>query len=151
MELPRVAVFGADQDGRRSAQVDLPRFRVLVTPHDKEANKEAAEAAWFIGDRLTLVYVLKEQAAKLRAENGSLQSRLASALTGKRRLFGRVLLVAGKDGWGGEVWLQDPEKRDAGMALRFESLAECRQSHPELWPIGVADGCVLMDAWGVAG
>lgn len=143
-----VTVFGPSHSGTRMAQVDLPRFRLQVTPHAEEDNEAAKEAADIFADNLRLIDLLREQLMVERAESSSLRSRLEGALYGKRRLFGRALLAPGKDGWAGEVWLMDPEKRGAGMSLRFASLDECRLAHPELWIVGqTADG-VLLDAWG---
>lgn len=141
-----VTVFGARADGTRTAQV-CGRFTVQVTPANEADNQAAADAAEFISDRFRLVDELREQLVRERAEAASLRSRLEGALTGKRRLFGRVLLAPGKDGWTGEVWLMDPDKRGAGMALRFASLSECRLAFPELWVVGHTGDGVLMDAW----
>ena len=59
-----------------------------------------------------------------------------------------LLKPATPGAWSGEVWLLDPTKQEQGFGLRFESLAEVRRSHPELWVVGIVDDGVLLDGFG---
>lgn len=143
-------------DGTRALGVTVDGVQITLTPNS-ESQKLARQIAQRIVDaeldaRAQKVAIdglqhanekLAARVRELRAQLADAETRIDAALTGKRRLFGRVLLLVETNG---ETWLMQPEKRESGFALRFDSLAECRRAHPELWPTGEIDGgCVVMD------
>lgn len=159
----KIHEYMANSAGARNLGFDAADgVHVLIQPSSAEHQKRAQQVAVAFADA-----ALEQQAQQLaldglQAANETLSnsarrgraSLSSSALrwrpspTGRRRFFGPVLMKPARPGeWDGEVWLLDPEKRERGFSLRFESLAEVRQLHPELWVVGVVDGGVLLDAF----
>lgn len=64
------------------------------------------------------------------------------------RFFGRVLVVLSDDG---AVWVQDPEKRDAGMGFRFESLADLWRTWPDIRPVSWQGGDMICESFAIGG
>ncbi len=143
-------------DGTRALGVRVGGVQITLTP-DADSQKLARQIAARIVDaeldakaqQVALDGLqhaneaLATRVRELRAALADAERRVDAAVTGKRRLFGRVLLRVESSG---VTWLMQPEKREAGFCLRYESLAECRRAHPELWPTGELDGgCIVMD------
>lgn len=158
-----VTVYGPRPQGGRNLGVSLSGVTVLLSPADESHQEDAEHIALRLlgehAERESLLSQLREAEVAAAALMEKLQhanearraaeSRAESAITGRRRFFGPVLLVPASSGdWAGEVWLLDPDKRERGVALRFASVAEVRAAHPELWVAGAAHGGVLLDAWG---
>lgn len=157
--MAEIFVYGRNVGGGRNIGVDLDGVRVLVESHSPETDAAADRVARQIAERHDANVVAAGERAEhrrvvasltgridiQRARARSAESALASAIEGRRRFFGPVLLVAGRDGWGGEVWLMDPEKRERGSALTFGSLAALRAAHPELWVVCPDGDGILMD------
>jgi hypothetical protein len=157
--------YGQRGDGAHNVGVDLEHLgvRVLVQPSGADENKAARLVAERICDGEEHVSRLQAEADALRLDNRALWGRVAAlrtelrtaqtineaAIAGRRRFFGAVLMTPVTPGdWTGEVWLLDPAKRERGYGLRFNSLAEVRALHPELWVVRVEpDGAILLDAW----
>lgn len=152
-----------ERNGVRNLGIDpIDGVHVLIEPRDRDAQKKARQLAVAILDA-----ALEQQAQQLainavQAANETLATQLRAArlriaeleaaneaaVTGRRRFFGPVLMYPVHTGnWHGEVWLLDPVKQERGFGLRFDSLAEVRRMHPELWVVGVRDGGVLLDAF----
>ena len=150
----RVSVYGQNTAGGRNIGVTLPNgTSVLIYSGGEAEDKSARELADRIvdGERaLDAMRAERDQARSQRntalAEAARLDRALRSAIAGRRRFFGPVLCRPAGTDWSGPVWLLDPTKQERGLGLRFESLEELRQQHPELWPVGVLDGGVLLDA-----
>lgn len=47
----------------------------------------------------------------------------------------------------GEVWLLDPEKKEAGFGYGFKSLDELWRAHPDLRPVSWLAGDLLVEPW----
>lgn len=91
--------------------------------------------------------VMAGQLRKAHARIAELEAANEAAVTGRRRFNGPVLLKPTRPGmWTGEVWLLDPAKQERGFGLRFESLAEVRRLHPELWIVQSDEFGVVLDA-----
>lgn len=163
MSAAQVVEYGAQLNGARRLSVDLDGVKVLVEPATEADNKRARQVAQRIADVETDMAAqqlaldglqhaneaLATRVHELRAQLAGAEARAEAAIAGRRRFFGPVLLVPVTPGkWDGEVWLQDPVKRDHGTALRFASLAEVRSMHPELWIVEAAMAGILLDAWG---
>jgi hypothetical protein len=146
----------ADQGGgRHNIGVDVSEnVTVLVSPRSVAAQPEAERiAAIFVDHQAEMERARLEleecrtslERAKARAVQA--EAALDAAMTGRQRLFGRVLMKPATPGaWDGAVWLLDPEKQEKGMGIRFDSAAEVRQSYPELWVVGMTADGVLLDA-----
>jgi len=148
--------------GRNLGFDAAPGVHVLVQPIDAKHQKRAQQVAFAFADaaleqqaqKLALDGLqaanesLADQLRKARARIAELEAANEAAVTGRRRFFGPVLLKPARPGdWSGEVWLLDPVKKEHGRTLVFDSLAEVRQLHPELWVVGVVDGGVLLDGF----
>jgi len=134
---------------------------VLIQPRDASMQKRAHQLAVAIVDAaleqqaqqlaINAVQAANETlAAQLRAARAriaELEAANEAAVTGRRRFFSPVLMKPASGDWAGAVWLLDPVKQERGLGLCFDSLAEVRRLHPELWVIGVRDGGVLLDAF----
>lgn len=135
LELCRLALLGLERDERQAVTSEQAAkdIKILEQIHAKSWDEAVAlrHAAEALSER-------DERAALAR-------SALVSAINGRRRFFGPVLCVPGRDGWAGEVWLHDPEKRERGSGLAFESLARLRELHPELWIVRTQGDGVLLD------
>lgn len=118
--------------------------RILDTEADAAASRVAITALQNANKSLA------EKVRRLEAMLADARDLNHRAIAGRRRFFGPVALSPERDGqWDGPVWLLDPEKLEPGNGLRFESLAELRSMHPELWIVSVtARGDVMLDAWG---
>lgn len=90
--------------------------------------------------------VMAGQLRKAHARIAELEAANEAAVTGRRRFNGPVLLKPVTSDWAGEVWLLDPAKQERGFGLRFESLAEVRRLHPELWIVQSDEFGVVLDA-----
>jgi len=159
-----VTVFGPRGSGARSLGLHpVEGVAVLVTPSSESDNEAANEIANRIADeaaaearRQVVLNALRasldaaqEKLRAARARIADLEAINVAAVTGRRRFFGPVLMVPVAAGdWRGEVWLLDPEKKGRGFGLRFRSVAEVRELHPELWVTTVTADGVLLDAWG---
>lgn len=163
MKALEVVEYGAQMNGARRLSVDVDGVRVLIEPTTEADNKRARAIAGRVADVETDMVAqqvaldglqhanaaLAQRVHELRAQLAVAEARAEAAIAGRRRFFGPVLLVPVTPGkWDGEVWLQDPVKRDHGNALRFASLAEVRSMHPELWIVEAGMAGVLLDAWG---
>ncbi|MFZ5440489.1 MAG: hypothetical protein ACOZQL_10800 [Myxococcota bacterium] len=160
----KIHEYMANAAGARNLGFDAAEgVHVLVQPASAEYQKRAQQVAIAFADaaleqqaqQLALDALQKaneslaDQLRKARARIAELETANKAAVTGRRRFFGPVLLLPPRPGdWSGEVWLVDPVKREYGRALVFDSLAEVRRMHPELWVVGVVDGGVLLDAFG---
>ena len=165
---PRITVFGAvNADGGRNVGVhgaDGAR-RALIQSAGPEDDARCLAVATMVADadaavdaHLAVVRSLERENADLRRklENVSRQRDVArelhaSAISGHRRFSGPVLCKPALPGkWGGDVWLLDPIAQERGFGLRFDSLADVRRAHPELWIVDVRDGGILLDAFPLA-
>lgn len=153
--MSEIVRYAQKADGSRNVGVQIGAVSVLFQPsgpgHDADAERLAEQVAG-VADHLAQLglEVARKSAdlADMRRRVEASEARLSASLDGKRRFFGPVLVKPHADGdWNGRVWALDPEKQERGMGLAFASLAELRLEHPELWPIGVKDGGILMDAW----
>jgi len=73
------------------------------------------------------------------------RTQVEEILSGRtRRLFGRASVVVDSDG---AAWLQDPEKGDAGMGLRFPSLAALWRDMPSLRPVSWEGGRLIVESF----
>ena len=150
----RVSVYGRNAAGGRNIGVALPSgTSVLIYSGGEAEDKSARELADRIVDGERALEVLRAERDQARsqrnaalAEASRLDRSLRSAISGRRRFFGPVLCRPAGTDWSGPVWLLDPKKQERGLGLRFESLADLRQQHPELWPVGTLEGGVLLDA-----
>lgn len=157
MKPPEVTQYGAGLDGTRAVSVHLDGAKVLVSPAHATDNETAlalaqriATGEQTVAEQAARIAELEGQARRIRGDLRQLRATHEAALTGRRRFFGPVLMKPARAGeWGGEVWLVDPEKRERGRALVYANAAEVRALHPELWVVGVVDGGVLLDAWGL--
>lgn len=147
--------YAEQPDGRRNIGVDVgENVTVLVSPRSTEAQGEAERLALLVVDHHAELESLRAQLAEREALLATARARAAAAeaardaaLTGRRRFFGRVLMKPATAGiWDGPVWLLDPEKQEKGLGLRFDSAAEVRLAHPELWVVGMSQDGVLLDA-----
>lgn len=150
-------------DGSRALGLDpVDGVHVLIEPRDEASQKRAHQLATAIADAaleqeaqqlaINAVQAANEKFAdalrKARARIAELEAINAAAIAGRRRFFGPVLMRPARAGdWTGAVWLLDPVKQERGSGLRFDSLAEVRSLHPELWVTAVVDNGVLLDAW----
>lgn len=158
-----VTVYGlANTYGGHDVEVGVgDDFRVSIRPRGPEHDAAALDLASAIVDASAVQAQIEverrareeDRAAanatfvRLSAERDAAHAALRAAVEGRRRFFGPVLCMpATEDDWSGEVWLLDPDKRESGFGLRFKSLAEVRERHPELWIVGVVNGGVLLDA-----
>lgn len=145
-----IHVYGQGANGGHAVGLDIDGLRVLITPSGPEDDAAAVSLAKAIESTSELAERLRAAEAenvRLRTLVEKEQSALRHALMGKRRFFGRVLLTPELPGdWGGVVWLYDPDKREQGMGIRFNSLRDVRETCPELWVVGTVDGGVLLDA-----
>lgn len=154
-----IFVYGKNAGGGRNVGVEVDGIRVLVESSGEETDKAAEKLARSIAERHEANTVAEGERESFRrkelelcaridrevARTREARSALACVINGRRRFFGPVLCVAGPNGWGGEVWLQDPEKRDRGMGLSFSSLVELRRIHPELWIVRPEGDGILLD------
>ena len=124
---------------------------VLVDHSDPEFATTVADAIAAILPDATLS-IASALAAQAEAEQRSRQShavcqaaqgRLDAVLHGRRRLFGEALVRVADDG---VAWLLDPVKQEAGIGLRYPSLADLWREHPELRPVRWANGDLIVDA-----
>lgn len=149
-----VVVYGRNSGGGHHVGTVVDGLRVLVSSDSEGTDERAVRLAEAIRDagheREVAARDLRacnEHRRRLSAERDGARHALQAAIAGRRRFNGPVLLVPAMAGdWSGAVWLQDPEKRDRGFGLRFESLAEVREAHPELWVVGMNEHGVLLDA-----
>lgn len=162
--MTEVTQFMATGGGERSCGFSDSEVNILVTPQGTTTNARALEIATALAERRAdpkVIGLQNENAdlqarierisdvlarTRLRAERG--ESRLESALTGRRQFFGPVLArpaVAGD--WSGEIFLLDPVKQEQGRALAFASMKALRLAHPELWIVDVTSDGILMDGW----
>lgn len=154
-----MTVYGRNRNGAggRNVAVTVDGLTVLVQSDDEASDEKAVAVARAILDRGELlaeleqcrskIADLKKRLAEQRAAVDVSRASLLAAAEGRRRFFGPVLCVPAQGGdWSGAVWLLDPEKGEHGRGLRFASLAELRERHPELWIVGVTDRGVLLDA-----
>lgn len=153
-------------DGRRMCEVKVgDGVRVRVEPTHKSNNEAALRWAELIASSALARITVEAQTTAVQNENSDLRAKVQklealvadlravneAAITGRRRFFTPVLLKPATPGaWNGEVWLLDPTKQERGFGLRFESLAEVRRSHPELWVVGIVDDGILLDGFGGA-
>lgn len=151
-------------DGARNVGVDIGPVKVLLTPATKDDEAEAMRMACDLMGVETLLAALRNEVSALQAEKAGLAERVRmqnnalalaktvndAAIAGRRRFFSAVTMKPAEPGnWAGAVWLLDPVKLERGHGLRFSSVAEVRELHPELWVVAVnADGSVTLDAWG---
>lgn len=142
-------------DGSYNLGVDVgDSVHVLVEPTNIDAQAHAEETASLLArqtDKITdlerEVATLRESLQRVRAARDAAETSLSHVLTGERRFFGQVLVKPATPGaWDGEVWLLDPEKQERGWGMRFASMADVRREYPELWPVGVVEGGILLDA-----
>lgn len=147
--------YAEQPDGRRNLGVDVgENVTVLVSPRSAEAQGEAERIAALVANHHAALESLRAQLAErdsllatARARAASAEAARDAALTGRRRFFGRVLMKPATAGaWDGAVWLLDPEKQEHGLGLRFDSAAEVRSAHPELWVVGMSQDGVFLDA-----
>jgi len=153
-----VFIYGRNGNGGHNVCVEVDGTRVLVESRGEEHDKEVERLARSIAEKHEANVVaegerrannqrvrdLSEMLNRANERARMARSALQSALNGRRRFFGPVLCVAGPEGWAGEVWLLDPEKRESGSGLVFDSLAHLREMHPELWIVRPhADGILL--------
>lgn len=154
-------VYGTNGSGGHNVGVEVDGHQVLIQSSGPEDDAACVRLAESIENAGTLAEQLEEtkrrhaeELAAAKAANEALRARLAqaeaslrAAIEGERRFFGPALCVPANAGdWSGPVWLLDPEKRENGFGLRFESVRELRAAHPELWIVDVTDGGVLVDA-----
>lgn len=160
----QVTEYMARADGTQMLGMEpIEGVRVTIDPTGPEYQKRARQLAVAITDaaleqeaqRLAINAVqsanetLSEQLHKARARISELEALNAAASSGRRRFFGAVLMRPCRPGdWSGEVWLLDPVKQERGTGLRFASVSEVREMHPELWVVSAVDDGVLLDAWG---
>ena len=142
-------------DGRRNLGIDVSEHvSVLISPQSTAAQEEAERVATlFVDHRSELEHMrsalseCRGAIEKAKARAIAAESALSAALSGTRRLFGRVLMKPSTAGaWNGEVWLLDPERKERGLGLRFDSVADVRIAYPELWVVDVTNDGVLLDA-----
>jgi len=153
--MAEITRYAQKADGSRNVGVQIGAVSVLFQPsgpeHDADAERLAEQVAGAADHLAQLGLDVANKSASiadLRRRVEASEARLSASLDGKRRFFGPVLVKPNTDGdWGGTVWALDPEKQEGGRGIMFASLAELRLEHPELWPIGVMDGGILMDAW----
>lgn len=157
--MAEVFIYGTNAVGGRNVGVELDGLRILVESKGEDTNEDAVRLARSIAERHEANVVAAGEREQHRRkvlelcamidranERAALaRSALVSAIEGRRRFFGPVLCVPGRDGWAGEVWLHDPEKRERGSGLVFESLARLRELHPELWIVRTEGDGVLLD------
>ena len=157
--MAEVFVYGRNCNGGHNVGVEVDGTRVLIESRGEEHDKEVDRLARSIAEKheANVVSESERLAHHQRVRNLSemldranerarmARSALESALNGRRRFFGPVLCVAGPDGWSGEVWLLDPQKRESGSGLAFDSLADLREMHPELWIVRPEGDGILLD------
>lgn len=163
MTSEKITVYGPRAQGGRNLGLTLNGVQVLLSPQDEARQADAERIAVSVLENETAREALLARIQAMEAEVADLrghleqarskvraaEERATAATTGRRRFFGAVLLRPAQPGaWDGPVWLLDPEKKERGSGLRFASLAEVRQMHPELWVIAVTADGVLLDAWG---
>lgn len=158
-----LTVYGRNRngDGGRNVSIVVEGMTVLIQSDDASSDEKAIEVARALkhrGDLLAEAQKLRaehaEEVAALKRWNEELRVKAAAATAslhavaeGRRRFFGPVLCVPTTAGdWSGSVWLLDPEKGERGSGLRFASLSELRELHPELWIVSVTDRGILLDA-----
>ena len=155
-----IHVFGRNASGGHNVGIDACGLRVLVESRDESTDESAVQLAQRIDAMARGVGVsifqkavyereisdLRETVARMERQFVKARATLDAAVTGRRRFFGPVLLSPGSEGWHGDVWLLDPTKEDAGMGIRFESLAALREEHPELWIVDTHPRGVILDA-----
>lgn len=156
-----ITVFGVNGRGGHNVGVTVGGITATIFsdgPEDDAACVRLAEAIERASASLAELDEAKRLHAveikRLRGIVDGLEARVRdlgetqlAALEGRRRFFGPVLCVPVTAGdWAGPVWLLDPEKQDRGFGLRFESLRELRELHPELWIVDVTECGVLLDA-----
>jgi hypothetical protein len=90
-----------------------------------------ARAFTEVGWLLACVHRAYQALNTAREQARRAEEKMARTLTGGR-IRGRYHVALTKSG---QAWLQDPEKRDVGFGLRFESLGELWRAHPELRPV----------------
>lgn len=154
-----VFVYGRNGNGGHNVGLEVDGTRVLIESRGEEHDKEVERLARSIAERHEANAVAEgereahrhrerelSQMVKRANERARMaRSALESVLNGRRRFFGPVLCVAGRDGWSGEVWLLDPQKRESGSGLAFDSLAHLREMHPELWIVRPEGDGILLD------
>jgi hypothetical protein len=158
-----LTVYGRNRngDGGRNVSLVVDGLTVLIQSDDAASDEKAIEVARALkrrGDLLAEAQKLRsehaEEVAALKRRNEELHVKAAAATAslqaaaeGRRRFFGPVLCVPTTAGdWSGAVWLLDPEKGERGRGLRFASLSELRELHPELWIVSVTERGILLDA-----
>lgn len=159
-------VFGTNGCGGHNVSLRVGGLYVLITSEGPEQDDRAlhlAEAIEATGRdveahamRLQELRVEIEHRdaviAALRVKLARADDALSAALDGRRRFLGPVLCVPARDGdWAGAIWLLDPDKREGGFGVHFDSLSEVRRTHPELWVIGATERGVLLDAVSIGG
>lgn len=150
----QISVYGRNHSGGHNIGVTLPNgTSVLIYSRHEGEDARARELADRIVDGEHALHAMRTERDQARsqrntalAEASRLDRSLRSAIAGRRRFFGPVLCRPAGTDWSGPVWLLDPTKQERGLGLRFESLEELRQQHPELWPVGTLEGGVLLDA-----
>jgi hypothetical protein len=154
-----VFIYGRNGNGGHNVGVAVDGTRVLIESRGEEHDKEVERLARSIAEKheanvvsdgerrahKVTVSRLSESLERANERARMARSALESALNGRRRFFGPVLCVAGPDGWSGEVWLLDPQKRESGFGLVFDSLAHLREMHPELWIVRPEVDGILLD------
>lgn len=133
-------------------------FRLLLSvPSDstvEQTNALAQIIVEAVQGRTMDLASMRDQLADLRhrlqatAAAGRLaRVQVEEILSGRtRRLFGRARVVVDADG---AAWLQDPEKGDAGMGLRFPSLAALWRDMPSLRPVSWEGGVMIVESFGM--
>lgn len=166
MPMIKIHEYMANANGARNLGFDAAEgVRVLIEPRGPEHQKRAQQVAVAFADaaleqqaqQLALDGLqaaneaLAEQLRRAKAQVASATGALEASITGRRRFLGPVLMKPTRPGdWSSDVWLLDPVKQERGFGLRFDSVAEVRRAHPELWVVASVDGGVLLDGFGEA-
>ena len=157
--MAEIFIYGRNGNGGHNVGVKVDGTMVLIESRGEEHDKDVERLARSIaekheanavaeGERRAHHQRVRNLSEMLDRANGRARmarSALESVLNGRRRFFGPVLCVAGPDGWSGEVWLLDPQKRESGSGLAFCSLAHLREMHPELWIVRPEGDGILLD------
>lgn len=153
--MAEITQFRKLENGSRTLGVRMGSVSVLLQPDGEEHQADAQRIAEQISGAADRMAQLEAEVsskgaviADLRRRVEASEARLGALLDGKRRFFGPVLVKPNTPGdWTGTAWALDPDKQEGARGIMFASLSALRWEHPELWPIGVMDGGILMDAW----
>jgi len=163
--MAEIFVYGRNGNGGHNVGVEVDGIRVLIESRGEDHDRDVERLARTIAERheanavadherrahREAVLHLSEMIDRANERARAAKSALECAIPGRRRFFGPVLCVPGRDGWSGEVWLLDPEKRDRGAGIQFDSLAHLREVHPELWIVRTEGEGVLLDVCALSG